>query len=323
LNQQSILTGILNAVEQDCQVAVCLSSFPRKADVPAFIRLNITKSLANQFLAVARNNCNPLRVQIAANDLVLQPFNIGSKHTDDHELEWLDFTTLPPISAQVAAVPPIVNAPLFDGNKDFLASLNCYVIIVEPPNDERIIFFRRYSPSKELARSRKFAILRAGGQYDKIADTTFLFDEKLDCFSQGNLMFIRNKRDFQYIFRFFEMLQQAADDSLNKIRQAVPMINFDEFAGSCGHDANKLAKLNSIANQPYLSSVTISAIKQTIQQFGLTGVQIVDDKGVEKLEFDPTDRWAILKLLDDDYLGSVLTNSMYEVNSKRSWTKVP
>ena len=40
--------------------------------------------------------------------------------------------------------------------------------------------------------------------------------------------------------------------------------------------------------------------------------------GEEKLRFDNSRerRWLILKLLDDDYLGSVMTRQKYEVNSK-------
>lgn len=46
--------------------------------------------------------------------------------------------------------------------------------------------------------------------------------------------------------------------------------------------------------------------------------QLVTDDGQEKLLFenDREKRWLILKLLDDDYLGSVMTRQKYEVNSK-------
>ena len=47
-------------------------------------------------------------------------------------------------------------------------------------------------------------------------------------------------------------------------------------------------------------------------------MQIVNENGQEKLLFEanPNKRWLILKLLDDDYLGSIMTNEKYEVNSK-------
>jgi hypothetical protein len=58
-------------------------------------------------------------------------------------------------------------------------------------------------------------------------------------------------------------------------------------------------------------------IKRTIAEFSLD-VQIVRDGRKEELLFesDPKKRWLILKLLDDDYLGSIMTQEKYEVNSK-------
>ena len=42
------------------------------------------------------------------------------------------------------------------------------------------------------------------------------------------------------------------------------------------------------------------------------------ENGEERLLFEgnPDKRWLILKLLDDDFLGSIMTNQKYEVNSK-------
>ena len=47
-------------------------------------------------------------------------------------------------------------------------------------------------------------------------------------------------------------------------------------------------------------------------------VRIVQQSGQDKLLFEqsPQKRWLILKLLDDDFLASVMTNQKYEVNSK-------
>ena len=44
----------------------------------------------------------------------------------------------------------------------------------------------------------------------------------------------------------------------------------------------------------------------------------MNENGQEKLLFEanPNRRWLILKLLDDDFLGSIMTHEKYEVNSK-------
>ena len=78
-----------------------------------------------------------------------------------------------------------------------------------------------------------------------------------------------------------------------------------------------LSKLAQIARKPYLGRVTMQDMRRTIDEFHL-GVQIVQENGQEKLLFEGSlaKRWLILKLLDDDYLGSTMTHEKYEVNSK-------
>ena len=58
--------------------------------------------------------------------------------------------------------------------------------------------------------------------------------------------------------------------------------------------------------QPIPSAVVIPS-QQTVQELD----------GQESLVFDPSDRWAILRLLDDDYLESMMTEQLYEVTGKR------
>ena len=66
-----------------------------------------------------------------------------------------------------------------------------------------------------------------------------------------------------------------------------------------------------------ISRDRIDDIRRTIDEFHID-LRIVDENGQEKLLFesDLAKRWLILKLLDDDYLGSTMTHEKYEVNSK-------
>jgi hypothetical protein len=49
------------------------------------------------------------------------------------------------------------------------------------------------------------------------------------------------------------------------------------------------------------------------------GIKIAEKNGKESLVFDPKNKWALLRLLDDDYLGSRLTGQKYEVTGKRPY----
>ena len=60
-------------------------------------------------------------------------------------------------------------------------------------------------------------------------------------------------------------------------------------------------------------------IKRVLKQFPELGIEIVKQKGKEMLLLNPKNKWAVLRLLDDDYLGSALTGQKCEVTGKRPY----
>jgi len=129
-------------------------------------------------------------------------------------------------------------------------------------------------------------------------------------------MFILKKENFHYMFRFLEEVIKTAQQTLARIKSHIPIVNFDEFAQSCERNHSKMRKLKNIAIQPYLDSITMADIKKAIAAHNLN-IQIVTVNGQEMLRYDPTEQYGILKLLDDDYLQSIMTNKSYEATGKR------
>jgi len=144
-----------------------------------------------------------------------------------------------------------------------------------------------------------------------------LFDRKVDCIAANGFLFILNKANFERLFQYYEELKSNAATTVDLVTQYIPVINLKEFKDVCISQVRFMGKLASISKKPYLSHVTIADIKRVITEFNLS-VQIVMDKGIEKILFEPSPqkRWLILKLLDDDYLGSIMTSKKYAVNSK-------
>lgn len=144
-----------------------------------------------------------------------------------------------------------------------------------------------------------------------------MFDRKVDCIAANGFLFILNKANFERLFQYYEELKSNAATTVDLVTQYIPVINLKEFKDVCISQVRFMGKLASISKKPYLSHVTIADIKRVITEFNLS-VQIVMDKGIEKILFEPSPqkRWLILKLLDDDYLGSIMTSKKYAVNSK-------
>jgi hypothetical protein len=119
------------------------------------------------------------------------------------------------------------------------------------------------------------------------------------------------------MFRYFEQLQARAQQTVDAVLLRVPILNADEFRAACTTQIRFMTKLAVIASKPYLAQIGMVDIRRAIGEHGLP-VEIVQNNGQETLVFDPdpSRRWILLKLLDDDYLNSVMTHLRYEVNSK-------
>lgn len=299
----------------ECRVAVCLASCPKDAEVPTYQYLQVTDRLLDDFRAVVRTVLDPLAAQWANGDLLLRPYAAETR-PDASEIEHLRLDAHPVIARQIAPLDQLFAFNVFEADPAFLADLRYYAIVVAPPEGNPVTFFRTYTPKKELSRSRLFAAFFRDGQFDTVREPLFLFDHYVDCIASGPDMFVLKKGHFQTMFRFFELVRRNAEQALEALRASVPIGNFDAFARDCQSHVLKLVKLQSIAGKPYLASITIADLRKVIHRYGLR-VEIRDEAGREVVMYDPADKWALLKLLDDDYLHSIMTDIEYEASGKR------
>jgi len=75
-------------------------------------------------------------------------------------------------------------------------------------------------------------------------------------------------------------------------------------------------KLSHIASKPYLERLTIEDIKKVIVKNRLA-IPVINVGNQEMIVYEHADKWVLLKLLDDDYLWSLMTEQSYEVTGKR------
>ena len=294
-------------------ITLALATFDPADVVPTYRSLNISDTLASDFGSLAANSVRKVAHLDSSGDLRLQEYTGGYK-PDAHELEWLHVGN-DSIGRLLRAIPEPVQIALLGDTADFVDRVRFYTIILSGPTD-RAVLFRRYNRNKELVRSKNLVMRLMGMRYERLEEPTFQFDPYIDAILFREHVFILSKSNFQHLFRYYEKLRETAEEALGTVRAAVPIHGFDEFSESCLGHLQKLEKLRNIAGKEYLQRVTMADIKSTIGSFALrVEVKVVD--GEERLVFDSKDRWAILNLLDDAYLGSEMTGLKYEVNSKR------
>lgn len=298
-------------------VSIYLASLSGDQDVPSYREVQMTDDVIDDFRATVEDVLQRYRRQ--EDDLEVVSY-VGGAKPDDHQIPWIDLSDHEFVAKQIRS---LIDRELFDqfntDDKSFVDELRFYVIVVHLEDQSPVYFFRTYTPKKELERSAYFASLFKDGQFDQISEPLFLFDRHLDCVSHNENMFILKQNNFQRIFDFFEMVEEAARENLNQIKQAIPINNFGSFAKACLGHQQKMFKLNNIASKEYLDRITMNDLRSVIDRHGLN-VPITEQNGREMLQFKEADRWEILRLLDDDYLESRMTGNFYEANSKREYT---
>jgi Kiwa KwaB-like protein len=311
----TVLDQLLELDLSECEVTVCLASSSKDEVLPRFERLLLSAKLTETFRSVAAYTIAHYKKERSDGNLVLRSYAVESK-PDLHEVEYLDLPTYESIIEQIGPLSALADVEIFEADEKFISGLRFYVVAVQPPSGQPVYFFRLYTHKKMLGRSRIFAIVFRRGIYDRIIEPAFLFDYHIDCVSYSGMMFIFKKENFHEMFRFFEMIRRIAKETLDTLRATVPIQNFEDFARDCEGHLAKLVKLKNIAAKPYWGKITIENIKKVIEKNNLP-VQITRTNAGEMLVYDPSDKWVLLKLLDDDYLWSLMTDQGYEATSKR------
>jgi hypothetical protein len=207
---------------------------------------------------------------------------------------------------------------IFHENRDdFIDYLRYYALFARVAAKRSVTLFRATSAKLELGRGRKIGAVLRAGQYDTVEETVFLFDRNIDCWSDGKYMFISNVSNFERIFRYYEELEKRAEETVTKVLERIPIANADAFKEACTGQRRFMTKLAMIATRPYFARITMNDLRRTIREHQLE-IEIVKEDGRDHLKFDPdpSRRWILLKLLDDDYLNSKMTDNKYEANSK-------
>jgi hypothetical protein len=161
-----------------------------------------------------------------------------------------------------------------------------------------------------------------GTSYDVLAAPPLLFSDTFDAVATTEHVLIAHQYQFENSFDFLEGVRAAAVDTLRRASAVVKVANFDELAEAVSDDRRMLAKLRSVkarmADPQFLGSFRMDRIAQLARSRPDLGIELSGPPGEEQLVFRPDikHRFTILKLLDDDYLRSLLTDLEYEANSK-------
>lgn len=236
---------------------------------------------------------------------------------DPGTVEWANARDVEPLKLAVerfANLSPF--APFRPGDDAYKKRLSYWVCVLSS-GQRQAFFFRAFSAAAELSRKAATALTSRDGTFYKVTEEIFVFDERVDCFVFADYLFVLRKNEYRRIFEQLEQVRRAAKRAAGKLHERVPIANFDAFADACAAQAGMADKLIAVTARDYFATLTVDVLKPVIAEFNL-GIPVTTIDGREQLVFqtDPEHRWRILKLVDDDYLRSSMTDHRYEVNSK-------
>lgn len=237
---------------------------------------------------------------------------------ETHEVEWSEAANVQAIELarnRYANLGPLDSFHVADD--DYLKRLLFWVCVLTGADDRRAFFFRAFSASSELQRKKATALVNRDGAFTKVRERIFLFDERVDCVVFDEYLFVLNKKDFRRVFDQLEVVRHEAQKAARDLHGKVPIANFDEFADACVTQAGMADKLISVRKRDYFDRLSYEMLQPVIEEFSLK-IPTQEHDGLTHLVFltEPAHRWRILRLIDDDYLKSSMTDHKYEVNSK-------
>ena len=273
-------------------------------------RADVAEELADEFAKFIRD-----WTRAALENVSLKNFDLEYK-LDDHELFAIDLSEWSGLQNTLDHMQSVEQPEPFERDSTFGRNAEMYFFMLQNANDNTATFYRRRRLKKVASRGRLTA-WTSDSEFDTIRSDAYVFDDKIDFFRFSNRLYVAGKNAFVTAFRIIKDLRSKVDSNLDTVTANVSIQNEHAFRKACKGSPAMISKLAHAASRPYINDLKMNDLVEVINEFDLD-IDIVGSGNDCKLVFDDTfgKQWPILKLFDDDYLGSMMTDEKYEVNSK-------
>lgn len=205
-------------------------------------------------------------------------------------------------------------------NKNATKKIFGYIVrIINNDSNKTLYLFRKYSPKKLLEPSKIPVWLKGDCEFihlnedivalDKIYDAALISSAEEDLTDLNVFIFCQSY--FELLFSFIEHYEKEIDDKKKILEERGILKDSNELISLCKNDSRLIKKFARILKNGDLNNMKIEMIIDTIRQFNLE-----IDLENNKLVADKDNVWTILRILNDDYLKSQVTDSMYETHAK-------
>ena len=273
------------------------------------------RSLRDQFASVLANCC----LEHYRDGIAVREYS----HDWDpsaHTLQYISFQAHPNAKQRIISLYSPGTRDPFTEDKRFLRHSKFYGISAKLEGGETVIGLRTIEAKQKPNHGKNYiraAYDRTFNVYQDVQEDPFLFDWSLDCIIYKDFVFIRNRKKFQRIFNFEEIVREAAEYALRNIRQHIAIKNHDDFEKSCKGDLTKMERLASIANMADFSQLDVDAAREVAKSNSEFLEIIHQDEDGASLIFDPRRPWNLLRFFSESTVRSVATGNIFEADHNK------
>lgn len=274
-------------------------------------QLSLSGEVANAIIESASSWLTSL----STSDLI--EYQIGNFYVSDSDASYLHITDLGESGALINNLARLSLIP--DVDDELLHHAEFLVSVIKTPHNQ-IFLFKRLTPKFVLGRTSGFKLVRTGGSFDLLTETVIQFSGSYDCVVVNDQVFITHRNNFEKLFDFGVLKVESARTVLHELCSVVPFTDPQAFVSSCLSDTRLHKKVQSVLLRGLYKSFDLARIEEIVTDRGLPVQFVQDDDGNRSIVFDGSSlsRRAILSLLDDDHVRSILTGTDYEATSKRN-----
>lgn len=183
-------------------------------------------------------------------------------------------------------------------------------------NGESFYIIKKVTSSKVIRTGGKLAIVFEGDVFKNLETDILTMDGTFDAIYCNETLLFENKQNFEKALLYQDVKQAVAEETLDAIGQIGFVENFDQVKEFLKDDYHSINKLNKIKERPYFQTLTFDKCKQIISDYG---VNITIDLANNQFEITSKEQAKhFIKVLNDDYLLSELTELKYSANSKEN-----
>lgn len=282
-------------------------------------RLNMTQELADEFQEEYKARACNVISSIEDGDEVLRPYAFGENVEDT--ILFLPLNAFGPVLEQLNDIPNDTWEAHFDPQQDieFLKKLkSVFVSMKFDRATDRLILAQVRSPTKLVKRG--ISALFNRNQFEAVETSNVLtFEPAVDFLIWQDFVFLVRLDKFETLLGFREHTLKIARTVFEGIVGHLPIHNHEAVSSFFASRVRHTKKLAKLAYAKYLPNLDMNAIQAQIDLHSLPmSIQEIDGENRIVLN-DPSDPNVVmdlLRLFDDDFYHSDLTDRFYAARAK-------